>query len=140
MTSEAAAAMGAEDQEFASEAVAETKKASIVIIDDDRSLLGLLRMIFLDAAFEVQTYLDARVALDEVTKSPPDAIILDLEMPLMNGRAFFQAAREAGVRTPILILSAYGARNAQQELGAEAFVDKPFEPELLLDKARRLIR
>jgi DNA-binding response OmpR family regulator len=102
-------------------------------------LLRLLSMIFRDADFAVQTYLDARVALDEITKEQPEAIILDLEMPLMNGREFYHAARAAGVTTPVLILSAYGARNAQQELGAQAFVDKPFEPETLIDSIRRLL-
>jgi DNA-binding response OmpR family regulator len=127
-------------QEPKSQALVNEERANIVIIDDDRSLLSLLRMIFLDAEFGVQTYLDARLALDEVTKDPPDAILLDLEMPVMNGRAFFRALREAGITTPVLILSAYGARHAQQELGAEAFVDKPFEPEALLDATRRLLR
>ena len=110
----------------------------VFIIDDDRSLLNLLRVIFQDAEFSVQTYLDARIALEDVHKSVPDAIILDLEMPAMNGREFYRAVREAGIKTPILLLSAYGARAAQIELGANAYVDKPFEPDQLIEATRKL--
>ena len=92
-----------------------TPRPRVFIIDDDRSLLSLLRVIFMDADFAVQTYLDARIALADVQEAKPDVIILDLEMPLMNGRDFYRAVREAGVDTPILVLSAYGARAAQIE-------------------------
>ncbi|MPZ48369.1 MAG: response regulator [Dehalococcoidia bacterium] len=114
-------------------------KASLFIIDDDRSLLRLLRLIFEDADFDVQAFPDAQVALAEIAQHEPDAIILDLEMPVMNGRDFYRAVREAGLQTPVLILSAYGARAAQIELGADAYVDKPFEPEQLIEAITRLL-
>jgi DNA-binding response OmpR family regulator len=110
----------------------------VFIIDDDRSLLSLLRVIFIDAEFTVQTYLDARIALQDVPEAKPDVIILDLEMPLMNGREFYRALRAAGIETPILVLSAYGARAAQIELGANAYLDKPFEPDQLIEATRKI--
>lgn len=110
-----------------------------MIVDDDRSLLSLLRVIFEDANFQVTTFLRAAEALEEVKKDPPDAIILDLELPSMNGREFFRAVRQAKVDTPILLLSAHGARAARYELGAEAHVDKPFEPEQLVEEVAKLI-
>ena len=113
--------------------------AKLFIIDDDRSLLSLLKLIFEDASFSVRTYLDATRALAEVKDIQPDAIILDLEMPVMNGRAFYRALRQDGHKMPVLILSAYGARSAQAELGAEAAVDKPFEPDDLVAKISGLI-
>jgi DNA-binding response OmpR family regulator len=115
------------------------KDASIFIIDDDRSLLGLLRVIFEDAELKVRTFLDAQQALEAVKLDQPDAIVLDLEMPVMNGRAFYHAVRAEGIETPILILSAYGARAAQVELGANAYVDKPFEPDQLIDVVMQLL-
>jgi DNA-binding response OmpR family regulator len=115
-------------------------RAKVFIIDDDRSLLSLLKLIFEDAQFAVQTYLNAEHALAAVKAEEPDVIILDLEMPVMSGRAFYRALREAGHQMPVLILSAYGARNAQIELGANASVDKPFEPDELIERARTLLR
>ena len=115
-------------------------RASVFIIDDDRSLLRLLRVIFLDANFEVQAFPEAGAALEQVRAAAPDAIILDLEMPIMDGREFYRALREAGIETPVLILSAYGAHTAQAELGAQGFVDKPFEPEQLIDAVVRLLQ
>jgi DNA-binding response OmpR family regulator len=117
-----------------------SERPRVFIIDDDRSLLSLLRVIFQDAEFAVQTYLDARIALEDVQKSEPDVIILDLEMPAMTGREFYRAVREAGVETPILLLSAYGARAAQIELGANGYVDKPFEPDQLIEATRKLFQ
>jgi DNA-binding response OmpR family regulator len=111
----------------------------VFIIDDDRSLLSLLKLIFEDARFAVRTYLDAQKALAEVTEHKPEVIILDLEMPVMNGRVFYQALRSEGHQMPVLILSAYGAQAARAELGAEAAVDKPFEPEELVERASALI-
>ena len=111
----------------------------VFIIDDDRSLLSLLKLIFEDANFSVHTYQDASKALLEVRNLEPDVIVLDLEMPVMNGRAFYRALREEGLEMPVLILSAYGARSAQAELGAQAAVDKPFEPEELVERAKALI-
>ncbi len=78
-------------------------------------------------------------ALTEVPEHKPEVIILDLEMPVMNGRAFYRALRAEGHQVPVLILSAYGAQAARTELGAEAAVDKPFEPEELVERASALI-
>jgi DNA-binding response OmpR family regulator len=59
------------------------------------------------------------------------AIVLDLSMPGMDGRDFYRRARNAGFRGPIVIISAFGSEDAKQELGADAALAKPFEPEAL---------
>jgi two-component system OmpR family response regulator len=111
----------------------------VVIIDDDRSLLRLLRLIFEGSGFAVRTFQDATMALSDLDQDGADLIILDLEMPIMNGREFYKTLRGKGNGTPVLILSAYGARNAQLELGAEGSLAKPFEPDDLVEAANRLI-
>jgi DNA-binding response OmpR family regulator len=111
----------------------------LFIIDDDLALLRLLRLIFEDAGYSIRTYSDARIALDDIDKEGPDAVILDLEMPAMNGREFYKALRQRGSKTPVLILSAYGARAAHLELGAQGYLDKPFDPDLLVEALEKLI-
>jgi DNA-binding response OmpR family regulator len=71
----------------------------------------------------------------------PDVVILDVLMPVMNGRDMFLRLKEDGLqRPPVLILSAYDAERERRELGAEASLEKPFTPEDLLDAVERLIR
>ena len=57
----------------------------------------------------------------------------------LNGRDFYHQAREVGYTGPVLIASAYGARSAQRELGAEAAIDKPFQPEMLAETVKGLV-
>jgi len=111
----------------------------LFIVDDDMALLRLLRLIFEDAGYSIRTYADARAALGDIDKEDPDAVVLDLEMPGMNGREFYRALRQQGSDTPVLILSAYGARAAHTELGAQGYLDKPFDPDQLVETLKQLI-
>jgi DNA-binding response OmpR family regulator len=68
----------------------------------------------------------------------PDVIVLDLGLPEMDGREFFRQARLRGYEGPVIICSAYGATAAQRELGAEAALNKPFNPEELVQMVHAL--
>jgi DNA-binding response OmpR family regulator len=67
-------------------------------------------------------------------------IILDLNMPLMDGRTYFGELRVLTRRTPVMLLSAFDAEAAQRELGAEAAMSKPFDPVQLTDHVQQLLR
>jgi DNA-binding response OmpR family regulator len=77
--------------------------------------------------------------LSMVSSQNYDAVVLDLRMPGKDGRTVFREMRAAGVSTPVMILSAFDARRARDELGAEGFMNKPFEPEALADSIRRML-
>ena len=111
----------------------------IFVIDDDLALLRLLRLIFEDSQFIVDTYPEAPAALREIGSRQPDLIVLDLNMPVMDGREFYRTIRERGIETPVLILSAYGGRAAKQELGAQGYVEKPFVPDDLVETVKGLL-
>jgi DNA-binding response OmpR family regulator len=111
----------------------------VLIVDDDPSILRMLRLIFLADGYDVTTATNGREALDAVAAAHPGAIVLDLEMPVMDGRQFFRELRAKGNQTPVLILSAYGAELARRELEAEAFVSKPFEPDYLVQEVEKLL-
>lgn len=102
-------------------------RVRVLVVDDDPALRRLIASTLADAGLEVRTAQDGRTALELSLQAPPDVVVLDLEMPEMDGRACFRALRSRGIRAPVLILSAYGARNAASELGAEAAMDKPFD-------------
>ena len=111
----------------------------VLIIDDDRALSNLVSFVMRHDGFDVVTANDGDEGIREATTSQFDAVILDLRMPGKDGRTVFREMREAGVRSPVLILSAFNARQAMEELGADAYLNKPFEPTELANAVRRLL-
>lgn len=111
----------------------------VLVVDDDPSILRMLRIVFMGDGYDVTTATNGVEALDAVQKDAPGVIVLDLEMPLMDGREFFRELRSRGYEMPVLILSAYGAERARGELKAEAFVSKPFEPDYLVQEVQKLL-
>ena len=89
----------------------------------------MLRITLLSEGFSVEVAGDGQQALDALERVQPDLIVLDLQMPVMDGRSFYRAFRQRGFTTPVLVLSAYNAEAAQEELGAEAFLGKPCDPD-----------
>jgi len=110
----------------------------VLVLDDDEALLRLLRLTLASEGFEVVTATNGLDGLDKAQNEDPDVILLDLEMPVMDGRTFFRRLRSQGDQTPVLILSAYGAKAAQRELEAEASLDKPFDSDELMRELRHL--
>ena len=119
--------------------VQELTRRRLLIIDDDSSLLTLLRIVFETFDYRITTARDGQDGLDKAFEDDYDAILLDLQMPGMDGRAFFRELRNSGRMTPVLILSAYGAEAARDELGAEASFPKPFDPAQLVSVVDELL-
>ena len=111
----------------------------ILVVDDDPGLNRLVRAILRSAGFDVTTAADGRQALAIALAQHFDAVVLDLLMPELDGRGFFREFRAAGETSPVLIVSAYGAHDAQRELGAEGSITKPFDPEVLLHTLDNLL-
>ena len=84
----------------------------------------------------VETATDGIDGLEQVEAGKIDLVILDLQMPRMDGRTFLREIRARGYDMPVLILSAYGADGARDELQAEAAIGKPFDPAFLVDKIK----
>jgi DNA-binding response OmpR family regulator len=114
--------------------------SKVLVLDDDNALLRLLRLTLTSEGFEVITASNGLEGLEKVDREPPDVILLDLEMPVMDGRTFFRELRKQGNNTPVLILSAYGARDAQRELHADGSLEKPFDADVLMNELKQLAR
>lgn len=106
--------------------------ARIYIAEDDPDIRSILTHSLLEEGHEVLAAKDGRAALDAVLAEPPDVLVLDLMMPLLDGFEVMDQIQARGVRssTRILILS---ARNSEAERvrgfdhGADLYLTKPFD-------------
>jgi len=113
--------------------------STVLVVDDDAALVRMVSLTLRDDGFAVSTAANGAEALDAAVHTEPDVILLDLEMPVMDGRTCFRELREQGIDAPVVVVSGERARVAREELGADAALDKPFTPAALIASVRRLI-
>jgi DNA-binding response OmpR family regulator len=117
--------------------VAVVKGGRILVVDDEPMVRDTLGHVLMDEGYVVDVAVDGLDALDRVRAARPDAILLDLMMPGMNGRQFLQALREdpAYIQVPVLIMTAvHGLEVNLASIGASEVVEKPFQVDELLNK------
>ena len=117
-------------------------QTSILIIDDDVELSGLLKEYFEVEGLRVRQAFDGRTGLDEARKPGVDLIVLDVMMPEMDGMAVLKELRKES-RIPVVMLTARGEDNDRitgLELGADDYLPKPCNPRELLARIRAVLR
>ena len=100
----------------------------ILIIDDDPGVRTVLTRILTGAGYDVEDVTNSFEAIDRMDLRPPDAAILDLKMPGMDGLALMANLRERGLDIPIVVLTGHGDEFTSRECldaGAAAFLAKP---------------
>jgi two-component system, OmpR family, response regulator len=115
----------------------------ILIIDDEAGVRELLADALKLAGFETATAADAMVAQTMLRTLKPDLLIVDINMPLMDGFEFIERIRSNGDQTPALMLSARADRadvTRGLTLGADDYVTKPFGLEELVLRIRAILR
>jgi DNA-binding response OmpR family regulator len=112
---------------------------SVLIVDDDRGLASMVAFVLRSYGFSVDVANSGEEGLGMIQARGYDAVVLDLRMPGKDGRTVFREMREQGILTPVLILSAFDAQRAHEELGAEAYLNKPFEPDVLAESVQRML-
>ncbi|AGL15556.1 response regulator transcription factor [Actinoplanes sp. N902-109] len=115
----------------------------ILVVDDDAAVRDSLARTLRFEAYEVSTARDGREALDAVRTAEPDAVILDVSMPGMDGLAACRELRADGILVPVLMLTArdsVGDRVAGLDAGADDYLVKPFALQELLARLRALLR
>ena len=115
----------------------------ILVVDDEAPIREALERALRLEGFAVECAPGGRAALEAVARRPPAAIVLDVTMPDMNGRAVCARLRADGVRTPIMILSARDEvddRVAGLQAGADDYLVKPFAVEELVARLQSLLR
>jgi two-component system, OmpR family, response regulator MprA len=115
----------------------------ILVVDDDRSVRESLRRSLAFNGYQVELASDGQAALDSVLAQRPDAMVLDVMMPRLDGLEVCRRMRAAGDELPILVLTARDAvsdRVAGLDAGADDYLPKPFALEELLARLRALLR
>src|SRR5437870_105053 len=114
----------------------------ILLVDDDIGLRALLRTTFEVADVEVDEAESAAVARERITASRPDVIVLDVAMPRETGLEFCRALKTDPKTRDIPVILLTGSEGSTagsaDEVGAEAYMLKPFSPLELLSVAERL--
>jgi two-component system, OmpR family, KDP operon response regulator KdpE len=114
----------------------------VLVIDDEPSILRALRINLTARNYEVSTAGDGASGLLAVSRERPDAVILDLGLPDMDGTEVIHGVRGWST-TPIIVLSVWGAepqKVAALDAGADDYVTKPFGMDELLARLRAAVR
>ncbi|HEY5120170.1 MAG TPA: response regulator, partial [Acidimicrobiales bacterium] len=107
----------------------------VLVVEDDIDLAQAIADLLGDEGFDVEQRHDGQAGLTAALESPFDIILLDLMMPKRNGFSVCLEIREAGIHTPLLMLTAKNGDLDEiegLEVGADDFLRKPFEWSILL--------
>jgi DNA-binding response OmpR family regulator len=117
--------------------------ATLVVVDDDPQLLEVLALELCEAGYAVHSACDGKSGLELVNEQRPDAVILDVNMPVLDGFSLCRRLRAAGNTVPIVLLTARDSELDEAlglELGADDYVTKPFSTRVLLARVATLLR
>ncbi len=115
----------------------------VLVVDDDRAVRDALRRVLTLADYEVQIAEGGAEAIEAVVQSVPDAVVLDVGMPEIDGLEVCERLRRLGNRVPILMLTArveISDRVAGLDAGADDYLVKPFDNDELKARLRALLR
>jgi two-component system response regulator MprA len=117
--------------------------ARVLVVDDEPAVRRALERALRLDSYDVTLAADGEEALDSLATSPADAVILDIAMPRLDGLEVCRRMRQAGDRTPVLMLTARDAiddRVKGLDVGADDYLVKPFALRELQARLRALLR
>jgi DNA-binding response OmpR family regulator len=117
--------------------------ATILLIDDDRSLLDVLALSFEDEGYDVLCAYDGEQGWLQFRNESPDLIISDVNMPKLDGFSLCRRLRDEGYDLPVILLTSRDNEIDEAlglELGADDYVAKPFSTRVLTARVKALLR
>lgn len=115
----------------------------ILVVDDEPSIVTLIKYNLEQAGFEVETACDGEEALEKAESASSDLIILDWMLPKFDGMEVCKDLRQRRITTPILMLTAKDEEFDKVlglELGADDYMTKPFSPRELIARVKAILR
>jgi two-component system cell cycle response regulator len=121
-----------------------TARAKILIVDDETDIVNTVQYRLKSCKYEVITASNGQEGLEKATKEKPDLILLDINMPIMNGHEMLERLRSQPdlKSTPVIMLTAYSDRtdvSKAAELGISNYVTKPFDFADLTEKISKTL-
>ena len=116
---------------------------TILVVDDEPSIVTLLKFNLEQAGYNVLTAEDGRTGLDTALNEKPDLMVLDLMLPGMDGMDVCKTLRQEKVNLPILMLTAKDDEFDKilgLELGADDYLTKPFSPREVVARVKAILR
>ena len=115
---------------------------NILVVEDDRNISDLIRMYLEKEGFEVRLAYDGGKAVEEFERQPPDMVLLDIMLPVLDGWQVCARIRSKS-KTPIIMLTAKSDvtdRITGLEMGADDYLVKPFEMKELMARINAVLR
>jgi len=119
------------------------KKATVHIVEDDSSLSKALSLMVKSLDYQVMTYNNARIFLDNYKPAHPECLLLDIRMPEMSGLELQQTFNKTNTNIPIVFLSGHGDIDmavVTMKAGAVDFITKPPNQQRLIDSINLALR
>ncbi|WP_372739848.1 Hpt domain-containing protein [Neptunomonas sp.] len=117
-------------------------KASILVVDDGNENRELVRLVLEDLGLDVVTGVHGQDGLEKVAASHFDIILMDVQMPVMDGYAAVKAMREMGIKQPVVALTAHAMKGIEMrcmEAGYSHYMTKPIDIEALISLLAELL-
>ena len=99
----------------------------------------MIRLTLVTEGYAVTTAVDGVEGLQALAAQGFALIVLDLQMPRMDGRTMYAEMQRLGIEIPVVLVSAYGAEAAREELNAAGAVSKPFDTTVLLNRIQTIL-
>ncbi|MFN2144319.1 MAG: response regulator transcription factor [Anaerolineales bacterium] len=115
----------------------------ILLVDDDEAISENLSAFLSRSGFLVDTAANGQQALNAIQNSPPDIVIMDVLMPIMDGRQALRQLRNDENWIPVILLTQIGEsteRAMALEEGADDYLNKPFDPHELVARIKAVLR
>jgi FixJ family two-component response regulator len=113
-----------------------SSRKRVAVVDDDHSVRKALRRLLQSVNFDVDAYGSVRAFLNSLKTSPPDCLVLDLQMPEMNGLELQRYLAAEGIRLPIVIITGHDEPVMEAQCiaaGASTFLRKPLDAKEVLE-------
>ena len=115
----------------------------IIIIDDEKDFVDVIKQTLFDEGYSVLTAYDGEEGLDKIRTKAPDLVILDINMPKMDGYAVCREIRQDPLyrNLPIIFLTVRNEKESKikgMNLGSDEYIIKPFRPKELLLRIKKI--
>ncbi|MGF1651487.1 MAG: response regulator transcription factor [Hyphomicrobiaceae bacterium] len=117
-------------------------KTTVVLVDDERTILNSLSLALEAEGFRIRTYSDGAAALEGLTEESADLGVFDIKMPRMDGMELLRRVRQTS-DMPVIFLTSKDEEIDELfglKMGADDYISKPFSPRLVVERVKAVLR